>query len=134
MLQRWLRQLVVTMVLAALAPLAGSQTVSNIRVMLHPYAADPGKLPDATLARLQTLAAQPLTLTGTTRTGGLEFALAQPLNAADLAGLLQRLRNDRSVLWAQAVVAALVCAGGGAAWSRPSDRQRVGAYAQRQRA
>jgi hypothetical protein len=62
MLQRWLRQLVVTMLLAALAPLAGGQTVSNIRVMLHPYAADPGKLPDATLAQLQTLAGQPLTL------------------------------------------------------------------------
>jgi serine protease len=104
MLQRRLRQLVLTVLLAALAPLAAAQTVSNIRVMLHPYAAEPGRLPDAALTQLQTLAGQPLTLASTTRTGGLEFTLAQPLNAADLAALLQRLRNDRNVLWAEAVV------------------------------
>jgi serine protease len=106
MLQRWLRQLVMVVLLGALAQLAGGQTVSNIRVMLHPYAAGPGQLPEATLAQLQALAGQPLTLAGTTRTGGLELALAQPLSATDLGALLQRLRNDRSVLWAEAVVPA----------------------------
>jgi hypothetical protein len=85
MLQRCLRQLVLTVLLAVLAPFAGGQTVSTIRVMLHPYAADPGKLPDATLAQLQALAGKPLKLAGTTRTGGLEFALTQPFVAPTLA-------------------------------------------------
>ena len=59
------------------------ETISRIRVMLHPYAAAPGVLPDAALARLQTLAGISLHLAGTTRTGALELDLAQPLDRAD---------------------------------------------------
>ena len=71
--------------------------------MLHPYAGEPGQLPPVANARLQTLAGLPLALAGTTRTGGLEFTLAQPLDADAAAALVQRLRNDRSVLWAETV-------------------------------
>jgi serine protease len=92
-----------SLLVALLAPLAGAQTVSQIRLMLHPYAAAPGELPADALARLQNLAGVPLTLSGTTRTGGLEFALAAPIGAADAAAMLRRLRDDRSVLWAESV-------------------------------
>lgn len=105
MLQRWPRALVVLLLLGALAPVAGGQPVSQIRLMLHPYAAEPGQLPAATLERLQTVAGMPLRLSTTTRTGSLELALAQPLDAPDLAALVQRLREDRAVLWAEPVVA-----------------------------
>ncbi len=71
--------------------------------MLHPYAAAPGQLPAAALARLQTLAGISLTLAGTTRTGGLELDLAQPLDRPTVAALVSRLRVDRSVLWAEPV-------------------------------
>jgi serine protease len=103
MLRRSLRQLLLVVLLGALVPLAAAQNVSRIRVMLHPDAADAGQLPAATLALLQTLAGVPLTLDGTTRTGALEFTLAGPLDAAASAALLGRLRNNRSVLWAESV-------------------------------
>src|ERR1700687_4750751 len=100
MVRKIFRWLVVVLVLGAFAPGAYAETVSRIRLMLHPYAAAPGQLPTLANARLQTLAGLPLTLAGTTRTGGLEFTLAQPLDADAAAALVQRLRNDRSVLWA----------------------------------
>jgi hypothetical protein len=103
MVQKIFRRLVVVLVLGALAPGAYAETVSRIRLMLHPYAGVPGQLPTAANARLQTLAGLPLTLAGTTRTGGLEFTLAQPLDTAAAAALVQRLRNDRSVLWAETI-------------------------------
>jgi subtilisin family serine protease len=105
MLRRSLRQLILVALLGALVPLASAQDVSRIRVMLHPDAAAAGQLPDATLALLQTLAGVPLTLASSTRTGALEFTLAAPLDADTSAALLTRLRNDRSVLWAEAVAA-----------------------------
>ena len=105
MLQKMIRPLVVALVLSAIAPGAYAETVSRIRVMLHPYAGAPGQLPTAASARLQTLAGLPLAFAGTTRTGGLEFMLAQPLDADAAAALVQRLRNDRSVLWAETVTA-----------------------------
>jgi serine protease len=101
MLRRSLRQLILVVLLGALAPLAAAQNVSRIRVMLHPYSADAGQLPAATLELLQKLAGVPLTLDGTTRTGALEFVLAKTLDVAAAAALLERLRNDRSVLWAE---------------------------------
>jgi serine protease len=104
MLRRLLRQLLLVVLLGALVPLAAAQNVSRIRVMLHPDAADDGQLPAATLALLQTLAGVPLALDGTTRTGALEFQLASPLDTAASAALLGRLRNDRSVLWAESVM------------------------------
>ncbi|MEP7181227.1 MAG: S8 family peptidase [Betaproteobacteria bacterium] len=90
---------------AVAAPRAHAEQVSTVRLMLHPYAAAKGELPPAQLAKLETLAGVSLTLVGTTRTGALEFALPEPREAALLAPMLQRLRNDRSVLWAEAPLA-----------------------------
>src|SRR5207302_423385 len=101
--QKVLRWLVLVLALSAFAPGAYAETVSRIRLMLHPYAAAPGQLPMLANARLQTLAGLPLTLAGTTRTGGLEFTLARPLDQDAAAALVQRLRNDRSVLWAETI-------------------------------
>ena len=103
MVRKIFRWLVLVLALGAFAPGAYADTVSRIRLMLHPYVAAPGQLPTLANARLQTLAGLPLTLAGTTRTGGLEFTLAQPLDAAAAAALVQRLRNDRSVLWAETI-------------------------------
>ncbi|HWZ74187.1 MAG TPA: S8 family peptidase [Casimicrobiaceae bacterium] len=103
MVQKIFRRLVVVLVFGAIAPGAYAETVSRIRLMLHPYAGAPGQLPMVANARLQTLAGLPLTLARTTRTGGLEFTLAQPLDADAAAALVQRLRNDRSVLWAETI-------------------------------
>jgi serine protease len=102
-MQKIFRSLIVVLVLSAIAPSAVAETVSRIRLMLHPYAAAPGQLPTVANARLQTLAGLPLTLAGKTRTGGLEFTLAQPLDGDAAAALIQRLRTDRSVLWAETV-------------------------------
>ena len=103
MMHKIVRRLVVVLLLGAIAPAAFAETVSRIRVMLHPYAGAPGRLSMVSGARLQTLAGLPLALAGTTRTGALEFTLAQPLDGDDAAALVQRLRNDRSVLWAETV-------------------------------
>lgn len=103
MVRRWLQRLVLLALIGASASIAQAETISRIRVMLHPYAAAPGALPDAALARLQTLAGISLSLAGTTRTGGLELDLAQPLDRPAVAALVSRLRSDRSVLWAEAV-------------------------------
>ena len=103
MLQRLLYRLGLALLLAACAATAAAQDVSRIRLMLHPYAAAPGQLPSDALAKLQALAGVPIELSGATRTGGLEFTLGQPLARADAAALLRRLREDRSVLWAESI-------------------------------
>jgi serine protease len=103
MVRRWLQGLVLLGLLGMIASAAQAETISRIRVMLHPYAAAPGALPDAALARLQTLAGIPLSLARTTRTGGLELDLAQPLDRPTTSALISRLRSDRSVLWAEPV-------------------------------
>jgi subtilisin family serine protease len=103
MLQRSLCRLGLSLLLAVLADTVGAQDVSSIRLMLHPYAAQPGQLPADALAKLTALAGAPLALSGTTRTGGLEFALSQPLSRADATAMLRRLREDRSVLWAEPI-------------------------------
>jgi len=103
MVRRCLQRLVLLALFGALASTAQAETISRIRVMLHPYAAAPGTLPDAALARLQTLAGISLTLAGTTRTGGLELDLAQPLDRPTVNALVGRLRVDRSVLGAEPV-------------------------------
>ncbi|HSS69965.1 MAG TPA: S8 family peptidase [Casimicrobiaceae bacterium] len=103
MLQRWLSLLGLSLALALLAPAAGAQTVSQIRLMLHPYAAAPGDLPADVLARLQTLAGTTLSISSATRTGALEFTLASPIGEADAKTMLRRLRDDRSVLWAEPI-------------------------------
>jgi len=87
------------MLVAALP--AAAQTVSTIRVRLHPYVAAAGTLPPAALAKLQALVGTGLTLSGTTRTGALDLALAEPKDGAAIAAALKALRNDRAVLWAE---------------------------------
>ena len=103
MLQRLLSLLGLSLAVSLLAPVAGAQSVSQIRLMLHPYAAAPGALPADALTRLQTLAGMPLTVSGATRTGALEFTLPQPVSVADANAMLRRLRDDRSVLWAEPI-------------------------------
>src|SRR2546425_2001317 len=107
MLHRLLQRLVIVLLVGALSPAAAAETVSRIRLMLHPYAAMPGQLPTEVLAKLQTIAAVPLELSGITRTGGLEFNLPQASESIDVAALLTRLRDERSVLWAEPVFPAL---------------------------
>ncbi|HTS21823.1 MAG TPA: S8 family peptidase [Casimicrobiaceae bacterium] len=102
MLQRSLSGLALVLLLA-LCGEAAAQNVGQIRLMLHPSAAAAGTLPPAALAELQALAGVPLSLSGTTRTGALEFSLDQPLSSSDAGALLRRLREDRSVLWAESV-------------------------------
>src|ERR1700687_4855396 len=102
-MQKIFRWLAIVLAFGTFAPGAYAETVSRIRVMLHPYAGAPGQLPTLANARLQTLAGLPLTLAGTTRTGGLEFTLAQPLDADVEGVLVPPLRNDRSVLWAEPI-------------------------------
>jgi serine protease len=106
MLQRSLCRLGLSLLLAVLAAAAAAQNVAGLRIMLHPYAAQPGQLPPAALANLTNLAGVPLVPSGATRTGGLEFTLAEPLSASVAAAMLARLRSDRSVLWAEPVSAA----------------------------
>ena len=85
MLQRSLCRLGLSLLVAAFAVAAAAQDVSSIRVMLHPYTAPPGALPPAALLKLNTLAGMPLLLSGTTRTGGLEFVFDPALSRADAA-------------------------------------------------
>ena len=101
--QRLMQRFVLVLALAVLASPAYGEPVSRIRLMLHPYAASAGQLSPDALARLQALAGVELEWVGTTRTGGLEFGLPQPLDAADVAAMLKRLREDRGVLWAETV-------------------------------
>lgn len=89
-----------------IAASATAESVAKLRVMLHPYTAAPGSLPADALARLAELAETTLTLTGTTRTGALELALAAPVDEADAVAMVKRLRVDRSVLWAEPILAA----------------------------
>ena len=87
--------------LFAAASSATGQTVATIRVRLHPYTAPAGTLPPDALAKLEALVGTGLTLTGTTRTGALDLALAQPQDSTAIAATLRALRNDRGVLWAE---------------------------------
>ncbi len=103
MLQRMSCRLGLALLLTACAAAAAAQDVSRIRLMLHPYAAQPGQSPSAALAKLQALAGVPIEPSGVTRTGGLELKLGRPLARADAAALVRRLREDRSVLWAESI-------------------------------
>src|SRR6266545_3372628 len=87
-----------------LPPSARAETINALRIRLNPNIAAPGTLPPQVQRRLEALAATTLTLTGTTRTGGLELALAEPRDAAELKTALRALREDRSVLWAEPAI------------------------------
>ena len=54
MMRKIFRWLVLVLALGAFMPGAYAETVSRIRLMLHPYAAAPGRLPTLANARLQT--------------------------------------------------------------------------------
>ncbi len=75
---------------AVLALPATAATVSSIRVRLHPYMAAAGTLPPEAKAKLEALVGTGLTLTGTTRTGALDLALAVPQDSAAIATALRR--------------------------------------------
>ena len=94
----------------ALATPAYAEMVGSLRVRLHPYAAAPGVLPAEAQALLESLAGTGLTLTGTTRTGALELALAEPVDEGAAAAIVGKLRVDRSVLWAEAITPSAVTA------------------------
>jgi len=85
----------------AFAMPVSAQSISTIRVRLHPDSAAAGTLPPLALAKLQALVGTGLSLVGTTRTGALDLALAEPQDSKTIAASLKALRNDRSVLWAE---------------------------------
>ncbi len=97
----WLAGL--ALLLAAAAAWVAPVRAAEIRVKLHPLAAARGQLPEARLAKLEAAAGAKLTLSGTTRTGALEFAVAGDPDAAQVSALLGRLRVDRAVLWAEPI-------------------------------
>ena len=90
-----------------LSAAAHAETVSSLRVMLHPYAAGWGELPPQQQARLEALTGTKLALTGSTRTGAIELALETPVDEAQAKVMARKLRIDRSVLWAEPIVPAL---------------------------
>ncbi|MEO8676364.1 MAG: S8 family peptidase, partial [Casimicrobiaceae bacterium] len=96
----------VLLLAAATLPSAWAENVYAIRVRLNPEMVKPGPISPAQLMRLQMLAGTKLTQVGTTRTGALEFALAEPVDAAVLIPRLRALRQERSILWAEPAFAA----------------------------
>ena len=101
------RAAVVGAALLVTAVAAQAETVSSLRVMLHPYAAGWGELPAAQQARLEALTGTKLALTGSTRTGAIELSLATPVDEAVARAMIRKLRVDRSVLWAESIVPAM---------------------------
>jgi serine protease len=85
--------------LAAASALA--QSVTSLRVMLNPSFAPKGTLSDAAREKLEALAGMSLTQIGSTRTGAVELGLSTPLDETTAAKVLQRMRSDRNVLWAE---------------------------------
>ncbi|HEX9300870.1 MAG TPA: S8 family peptidase, partial [Casimicrobiaceae bacterium] len=83
---------------------ARAETVYALRIRLNPNIAAPATLPPQVQRRLEALAGTTLTLIGTTRTGALELALAEPRDATELKTALRLLREDRSVLWAEPAI------------------------------
>lgn len=83
---------------------AQAETVSSLRVMLHPYAAGWGELPPAQQARLEALTGAKLALTGSTRTGAIELTLQTPVDETEARAMARKLRVDRNVLWAEPIV------------------------------
>ena len=93
--------LCVLLLAAAALQSARAETVHAIRVRLSPERVAAGPLSSAQLARLEMLAGTSLVQVGATRTGALDFALGEPVDAAALKPRLRALRQDRSVLWAE---------------------------------
>lgn len=102
MLRKEITRFVLLLALGIALP-AAAESVTRLRVMMHPSAGDAGSLAPETLNRLQAMTGVPLTLAGVTRTGSLEFDLPQALDSETVDALVRRLRSDRSVLWAEPV-------------------------------
>ena len=107
------------------AATATAESVGRLRVMLHPHTAAAGALPAEALGRLAELAGTTLTLTGTTRTGALELALAAPVDESDAIAMVKRLRFDRSVLWAEPILAASIAPKAAVSGQTPGRRLLV---------
>ena len=107
------------------AATATAESVGRLRVMLHPHTAAAGALPAEALGRLAELAGTTLTLTGTTRTGALELGLAAPVDESDAIAMVKRLRFDRSVLWAEPVLAASIAPKAAVSGQTPGRRLLV---------
>ena len=89
-------------VFALVSPMTfAAETMTTLRVMLHPYTAPDGKLSAAALAKLEAIVGTQLTLTGTTRTGAFEFTLGEFKDRAAAANMFKQLRDSRDVLWAE---------------------------------
>ncbi len=79
---------------AAAIPSARAETVYSIRVRLNPNAVAAGALTASHQARLEALRRHEAhARSGTTRTGALELALAEPQDAADLKPKLAAMRD-----------------------------------------
>lgn len=78
---------------------ARAETVDSLRLMVRADATVGTVAQAALLARLEARVGMKLTPTGTTRTGALLLALPVPMAAGDLTVALNRLREDRAVLW-----------------------------------
>ena len=92
---------------AAALPSARAETIGRILVRLNPETVATGPVAAAQLARLEMLAGTKLTQVGMTRTGALEFSLAEPSDAAAMKARLRAMRQERSVLWAEPAPAKL---------------------------
>ncbi len=84
----------------ALAAPAGAVT-TTLRVMLNPANVAAGTLPDAAKAHLDALAGITTALGGFTRTGAVNLTLPVAIDDATAAVIVRRMREDRSVLWAE---------------------------------
>ena len=95
--------LVAAIVATAAVPAAAkmTKTAPTLRVMLNPSAAPRGTLPEAARARIEALAGASIHVSAVTRTGALDLAVAAPVDRAAMEVLAARLRNERSVLWAE---------------------------------
>ena len=95
--------LVAAVIASVAAPAMGKITKSapTLRVMLNPAAAPRGTLPDAARARIEALAGASVSVAAVSRTGALDLAIAASADRAAIELLAARLRNDRTVLWAE---------------------------------
>ena len=100
---RWMRAgaIAATSLLALVLASPAAALTTTLRVMLDPANVAPGTLPDAAMARLDALAGTTLALAGFTRTGAVNLALPVAIDDATAAVIVKRMREDRSVLWAE---------------------------------
>ncbi|HVF64176.1 MAG TPA: S8 family peptidase [Casimicrobiaceae bacterium] len=79
----------------------GEKSMTTLRVMVNPAMAPRGTLPDALRTRVESIAAGPVRITGTTRTGALELSIEGMHDRDGLTRIADKLRTDRAILWAE---------------------------------